>query len=227
MLLPESKTVFLSMTVLPGPALQPKLASVLNRFRTHKVGLIADVEKIYLPIKLAPKDQDVHHYLWRDLKTEEAPKLYRMQRLTFAVSSSPFLAIATVTSDISKYAETFPDATREILHNMYVDDCLTGADTDNSALKLQQEMSEFMMAAAFNLTKWASNSKLVMDGIDPDKRATSLLVECDSCEPRQDKTRQDLFYSAQFYRTFRLKLHRQLNTVQLRNKREKKNVTIN
>jgi len=22
-----------------------------------------------------------------------------------------------------------------------------------------------------------------MDGIDPDKRATSLLVECDSCEP--------------------------------------------
>ena len=42
-----------------------------------------------------------------------------------------------------------------------------------------------------------------------------------------DKTRQDLFYSAQFYRTFRLKLQRQLNTVQLRNKRKKKNVTIN
>ena len=40
-----------------------------------------------------------------------------------------------------------------------------------------------MMAAAFNLTKWASNSKLVMDGIDPDKRATSLLVECDSRGP--------------------------------------------
>ena len=37
----------------------------------------------------------------------------------------------------------------------------------------------------------------------------------------QDKTREDLFYSAQFYRTFRLKLQRQLNTVQLRNKRKK------
>ena len=45
---------------------------------------------------------------------------------------------------------------------------------------------------------------------------------------RQDKReRQDLFYSAQFYRTLRLKLQRQLNTVQLRNKRKKKNVTIN
>ena len=47
------------------------------------------------------------------------------------------------------------------------------------------------------------------------------------CSFYKDKTRQDLFYSAQFYRTFRLKLQRQLNTVQLRNKRKKKNVTIN
>jgi len=106
---------------------------------------------MYLQIKLAPKDQDVYRYLWRDLKTEEAPKVYRMLRLTFGVNSSPFLAIATVNAHVGKYAETFPDATREVLDNMYVDDCLTGADTDNSALKLQQEMSDIMMAAAFNL----------------------------------------------------------------------------
>ena len=45
------------------------------------------------------------------------------------------------------------------------------------------EMEALMTTAAFNLTKWASISKLVMDGIDPDKRATSLLVEYDSREP--------------------------------------------
>ena len=148
----EQDSVSLNDCVLPGPALQPNLGSVLIRFRTHRVGLIADVEKMYLQIKLAPKDQDVHRYLWRDMKTEEAPKVYRMLRLTFGVNSSPFLAIATVNAYVNKYAETFPDATK-ILHNMYVDDCLTGADTDNSALKLQQEMSDIMMAAAFNLTK--------------------------------------------------------------------------
>ena len=179
----EQNSVSLNDCVLPGPALQPNPASVLIRFRTHRVVMIADAEKMYLQVKLAPKDQDVHRYLWRDLKTEEAPKVHRMLRLTFGVNSSPFLAIATVNAHANKYGETFPDATREILHNMYVDDCLTGADTDSSALKLQQEMSDIMMAAAFNLTKWASNSNLVMDGIDPDKRATSLLVECDSSEP--------------------------------------------
>ena len=99
------------------------------------------------------------------------------------MNSSPLLTIATMNAHVDKYVETFPDATREILYNMYVDDCITGAGIDSSALKLQQEISDIMMAAAFNLTKWASNSKLVMDGIDPDKRATSLLVKCDSREP--------------------------------------------
>ena len=52
-----------------------------------------------------------------------------------------------------------------------------------------------------------------------------------SCSPRagmsatrQDKIQGDLFNTAQFYMIYRLNLHRQLNTVQLRNKR--KNVTI-
>ena len=53
----------------------------------------------------------------------EPPKVYRMQRLTFGVNSSPFLAIATVHNHAKTYAETFPYAAREILQNMYVDDC--------------------------------------------------------------------------------------------------------
>ena len=82
-----------------------------------------------------------------------------MKRMTFGVNSSPFLAIATVHAHASKYEETFSDAVREIKENMYVNDCLTGADTDSSTLKLQQGMSEIVTDAAFNLTKWASNSR--------------------------------------------------------------------
>ena len=64
-----------------------------------------------------------------------------------------------------------------------VDNCLIGADTDNTALKLQQEIPDIMMMAAFYLTKWASSSELVMDGIDPAKRASLALVEFDSSDP--------------------------------------------
>ena len=115
--------------------------------------MIADVEKMFLQVKLAPEDQDVHRYLWRDLRIDEEPKAYRMLRLTFGVNSRPFRAIATVHAHAKRYEETFPNAVREILPNLYVDDCLTGADTDNAAIKLRQEMSEIMLTAAFNLPK--------------------------------------------------------------------------
>ena len=49
--------------VLPGPALQPNLVSVLLRFRSHPIGIMADVKKTFLQIKLASEDQDVHRYL--------------------------------------------------------------------------------------------------------------------------------------------------------------------
>ena len=39
-----------------------------------------------------------------------------------------------------------------------------------------------MFTVAFNLKYWASNSELVMDSIDPAKRASSPLVKFDSSE---------------------------------------------
>ena len=99
-----------------------------------------------------------------------------MQRLTFDVNASPFLAISTFHAHVNKYKEMSPYAVEEILQNMYVDDRLAGADTVDSTLKLQQEMSEIMMTAAFNLTKWASNSELVVEATDPAKRASSPFV---------------------------------------------------
>ena len=179
----EGGDASLNDCVLPGPPLQLNLASALIRFRTHKIGLIADIEKMFLQVKLAPEDRDVHRYLWRDLQPNEVPKVYRMQRLTFGVNASPFLAIATVHAHVNKYKEMSPYAVEEILQNMYVDDCLTRADTVDSTLKLQQEMSEIMMTGVFNLTKWASNSELVMDAIDPAKRASSPFVEFNPSDP--------------------------------------------
>ena len=73
----EGDGVSLNDCVLPGPALQPNLASVLIRFRTNRIGLIADIEKMFLQVKLAPEDRDVHRYLWRYLQFNETPKVYR------------------------------------------------------------------------------------------------------------------------------------------------------
>ncbi|XP_031560795.1 uncharacterized protein LOC116296835, partial [Actinia tenebrosa] len=178
----DEQGVPLNDCILPGPALQPNLASVLTRFRTHKIGLLADVEKMFLQIKLATPDQDVHRYLWRELNSDELPRVYRMNRLTFGVNCSPFLAIATIHAHVTGYLETVPRAAKELLENMYVDDCLTGAETDDAALTLTQELYEIMKSGGFNLTKWASNSQQVMDNIQPEHRAPLPMVDLASEE---------------------------------------------
>ena len=162
----DEHDVSLNDCILTWPTLQPNLVSVLLQFRTRRIAVMADVEKMFLQIKVDERDQDALRYLWRDLKSDDPPRVYRLQRLAFGVNCSPFLAIAAVQSHAKKCKEQFPDASREVLSNMYVDDCLTGADDVGATVELQQSLDKMMEQGGFNLTKWASNSKEVLSHIE-------------------------------------------------------------
>ena len=124
----DSNGVSLNSCLEPGPALQPDLVGILLRFRKNYVGIIGDIEKMFLQIRLKEEDRDSHRYLWRDLDPKATPKIYRMTRVTFGVVSSPFLAIGTIQEHVKMCKETFPVASSEILRNIYVDDFASGRD---------------------------------------------------------------------------------------------------
>ena len=94
----------------PGPALQPDLVGILLRFRKNHVGIMGDIEKMFLQIRLKEEDRDSHRYLWRDLDPDATPKIYIMARVTFGVVCSPFLAIGTIQEHVKMCKETFPVA---------------------------------------------------------------------------------------------------------------------
>ncbi len=73
-----------------GPCLYPALADVLIRFQTHNIGIAADISKMFREVLLHPDDRDLHRFLFRD----EHGNIQdcRMKRVTFGVTSSPFLA---------------------------------------------------------------------------------------------------------------------------------------
>ena len=133
--------------------------------------IMGDIEKMFLQIRFKEEDRDSHSYLWRDLDPKATPKIYRMARVTFGVVSSPFLAIGTIQEHVKMCKETLPVASSEILRNPYVDDFASGGDNVQETLKLQQSATELMQNAAFNLTKWSSNSSELMDAIPERDRA--------------------------------------------------------
>ena len=49
-----------------GPKFDQCILDILLRFRSHKVALVADIEKAFLQISVAPCDRDVLRFLWID-----------------------------------------------------------------------------------------------------------------------------------------------------------------
>ena len=92
----KSKTSYsLNDQLLPGPCSYPHVTSVLNKFRQHRVGLSADISKMFREVVLHPSERDYHRFLVQDKDTSQV-KVCRMLHLTFGVTSSPFLATSVI-----------------------------------------------------------------------------------------------------------------------------------
>ena len=156
----------------PGPSLNPDLTEVLLRFRRWPFVVTADVTKAFLQIGLHPRDRDVHRFLMRDGDT--IGKM-RFLRVTFGVSCSPFMLNATVRHHLKLYSEN--TVVDELNCNLYVDDWLSGADSEAAAFQLFEQAQKIMNSAGMKLAKWSSNSAVVCDriGVALGENTTKLL----------------------------------------------------
>lgn len=59
----SSTGVSLNDTLLKGPSLYPRLTSVINRFRSHAVGMAADISKMFREVGLHDREKDLHRFL--------------------------------------------------------------------------------------------------------------------------------------------------------------------
>jgi hypothetical protein len=54
--------------------------------------------------------------------------------------------------------ERFPITSKILLHDFYVDDVLTGADSLETALQIRKELTTILQQTGFELRKFASNN---------------------------------------------------------------------
>ena len=140
-----------------GPNMLPDLIEILIRFRRWPVAFTGDISKAFLQIELQKKDRDVHRFLLP--KQEGGVRVMRFKRVTFGVSSSPFLLNATVAHHLNKQEKSH--AVDDLKDNLYVDDLLSGGDTPACVCELIRESSGVMRSGGFALCKWTSNDPSV------------------------------------------------------------------
>ena len=83
-------------------------------------------------------DCDVLRFLWVKNFKRETPefKIYRFTRVVFSVSSCPFLLNATIQFHLEGYLKTNKVHMRRLLCCTYVDDIITGGETEEEAFEL-------------------------------------------------------------------------------------------
>ena len=141
-----------------GPCLLSNLTEILVRFRRWPVAVTADIEKAFHQISILEEDRDVHRFLWQP---DDDVMTMRFTRVPFGNCCSPFLLNATIQHHLSSFPPS--PAVNELQDNLYVDDFLSGADSEAESGALIRDSISIMDEAGMSLSKWCSNSSSVAD----------------------------------------------------------------
>lgn len=96
-----------------GPPFINDLCTLLLQFRSHKIGIVTDIEKAFLHVQLTEEDRNYTHFLWLCKPNDPKSKftVYRFKVVLFGSVSSPFMLNATLqhllSTDGSPVARTF------------------------------------------------------------------------------------------------------------------------
>ncbi|UYV64960.1 hypothetical protein LAZ67_3002566 [Cordylochernes scorpioides] len=147
-----------------GPKLQEDIFNILIKFRTYSIALTAVIEKMYRQIRLNPADCCFQRILWR-ASPNEPIKEYQLATVTYGTTSAPYLAIKTLKTLAHDEQEQFPQASKAILTNFYVNDMLSGENSVEEAKDLIIQLNQIMRRGGFHLRKWASNVPKVLEAL--------------------------------------------------------------
>lgn len=94
---------------------------------------------MFRQIAIHPEDQKYQKIIWRDSPNQEI-SVYQITRVAYGQAAAPYLALRTVQQCAKDYQHEYPRRAAHALEAFYVDDLLTGADTEGDLLDIQHEI---------------------------------------------------------------------------------------
>lgn len=129
-----STNLSLNDVLLAGPVIQPELFDIVLRFRLHMIVITADVAKMYRQVLISENDRSFQRILWRD--SPDKPLLYfALNTVTYGTASASFLATRVLKESkaLIEFSEQHSEISQSILQNFYLDDYISGANSDIEA----------------------------------------------------------------------------------------------
>ncbi|XP_063534991.1 uncharacterized protein LOC134744973 [Cydia strobilella] len=136
----------------------------LNHMKQIHDSKAKDIVKMYRQIKVSEEDSEFQRILWRETP-EENIKEYKMLRFTLGTSSAPYLAVKSLIQVAKDEGKVFPLAAERVKHEFYMDDLMSGCESEEEAIEIYKQMNELLKRGGFEFQKWASNSEAMLKQI--------------------------------------------------------------
>ena len=128
---------------------------VILRFREQQVAISADIEQMFMQIKVSHSDRAFLRFLWNHNGKIEG---YEYTRHIFGATSSPCIASNALRRTARDNQDKFPQVLHVLERNVYTDDLYISTADVESAVNVMNSTKECLSLGGFNLTKWNSNS---------------------------------------------------------------------
>ncbi|GFW74017.1 integrase catalytic domain-containing protein [Trichonephila clavipes] len=125
---------------------------------------------MYRQILISDEYCKYQRIVWRATPSDSL-KSFELQTITYGTSCAPFLALRTLQQLYQDEEQNFPLAAKIARENIYIDDLLSGADTEVEAKSIIIEIQNLLKSGGFILRKWSSSHPKVLQDLD-----TSLLA---------------------------------------------------
>ncbi|XP_070075755.1 uncharacterized protein [Drosophila takahashii] len=150
----------LNDTLFTGPSIQRDLFAVCLRFRMYKFAFSADIVKMFRQIWVNEKHRNFQKIVWREDPSDPI-KHFQLCTVTYGTSCAPFLAVRVLEQLAIDHKEEYPNASKILLEDFYVDDVLTKSNSEDELLRNRNELVQLMSRANLELGKWVSNTPCI------------------------------------------------------------------
>ena len=162
-----------------GPCLLNHLLGILLRFRKEGFAFIGDIKKMFHSIDIPIQDQMTHLFLWRNLETAEQPKTYAMTVVNMGDRPASAIAQTALRMTAEEAEEEYPEASKLLMRNSYMDDIPGSVASAEIGMKLMQETETILEAKGFKLKNWTFSGQAPKKEMSVDQVAVQTLMQRD------------------------------------------------
>ena len=166
----------LKKNLLVGPNLLQNLIGIFCLFREKPFGMSADIEAVFLQVKVPVADAKCLRFIWREKKFDDL-STYEYTRHIFGAKNSPTCASYALQRTATDKEDKFPEVSKTVKRNFNMDDYFYSAESIQEAETLKQNLITLLKRGGFNLFKWQSNVKELCEKDSDMESVTALGLE--------------------------------------------------